>query len=96
MYVVCDSWDAAATIVHHDTIFAGVVQAMYTDRCRPHHNAVSHEVMRTRSSAVVLGRKLVDLLLPYLTTLVNESLMQGRLPASQKHAIISPSEKVWL
>ena len=34
-------------------------------------------------------RELVDL----LTTLVNESLMQGRLPASQKHAIISPRLK---
>ena len=32
----------------------------------------------------------VDLLLPFLTTLVNTSLMQGRLPASQKHAIVTP------
>lgn len=40
-----------------------------------------------------LVRELVDLLLPYLTTLVNKSLMQGRLPASQKHAIISPRLK---
>ena len=35
-------------------------------------------------------RKSVDLLLPFLTTLGNTSLMQGRLPASQKHAIVTP------
>jgi len=29
-----------------------------------------------------LVRKSIDLLLPFLTTLVNTSLMQGRLPAS--------------
>ena len=32
-----------------------------------------------------LVRESVDLLLPFLTTLVNTSLMQGRFPASQKH-----------
>ena len=36
-----------------------------------------------------LVRESVDLLLPFLTTLVNTSLMQGRLPASQKHAIVT-------
>ena len=33
---------------------------------------------------------LVDLLTPYVTTIVNASLSQGRLPESQKHAIVLP------
>jgi len=37
-----------------------------------------------------LLREFVDLLLPYVTTMVNESLMAGRLPDSHKHAIITP------
>lgn len=32
----------------------------------------------------------VDVLLPYLTSMVNASLAQGRLPASQRHAIVTP------
>jgi len=40
-----------------------------------------------------LVRESVDLLLPFLTTLVNTSPMQGRLPASQKHAIVIPCIK---
>ena len=40
-----------------------------------------------------LVRESVDLLLPFLTTLVNTSLMQGRLPASQKHTIVTPRLK---
>ena len=35
----------------------------------------------------------VDLLLPFLTTMVNTSLMQGQLPALQKHAIVTPRLK---
>jgi len=35
----------------------------------------------------------VDLLLPYTTSMVNASLRQGRLPDSQKHAIILPIVK---
>jgi len=33
------------------------------------------------------------MLLPFLTTMVNTSLMQGQLPASQKHAIVTPRLK---
>ena len=40
-----------------------------------------------------LVREFVDLLLPFLTTLVNTSLMQGQLPASQKHAVVTPRLK---
>ena len=40
-----------------------------------------------------LVREFVDLLLPFLTTLVNTSLMQGQLPGSQKHAIVTPRLK---
>lgn len=35
-------------------------------------------------------RETVDVLLPFITTMVNVSLSQGRLPASQKHAIVTP------
>ena len=35
-------------------------------------------------------REFVDLLLPYLTCMVNASLAQGRLPSSEKHAIVTP------
>lgn len=37
-----------------------------------------------------LIREYVDLLTPYVTSMVNVSLRQGRLPDSQKHAIVSP------
>jgi len=37
-----------------------------------------------------LLKELVDVLLPYLTAMVNASLREGRLPAAQKHAIITP------
>jgi len=40
-----------------------------------------------------LVREFVDLLLPFLTTMVNTSLIQGQLPASQKHAIVTPRLK---
>ena len=32
----------------------------------------------------------IDLLLPYVTSMVNVSLKQGRLPVSQKHAVVRP------
>jgi hypothetical protein len=35
-------------------------------------------------------REFVDLLLPYLTSMVNASLAQGRLPPSERHAIVPP------
>ena len=37
-----------------------------------------------------LVREYVDVLLPYITKMVNASLSQGRLPVSQKHAIVTP------
>ena len=37
-----------------------------------------------------LLREFIDELLPYLTLMVNASLVQGRMPASQKHAIVTP------
>jgi len=36
-----------------------------------------------------LLREFIDLLLPYVTTMVNASLSQGRFPSSQKHAVIT-------
>ena len=35
-------------------------------------------------------REFVDVLLPYLTAMVNTSLAQSRLPVSQRHAIVTP------
>ena len=40
-----------------------------------------------------LLREFVDVLLPYVTRMVNASLSQGRLPESQKHAVVSPRLK---
>ena len=40
-----------------------------------------------------LLKEVVDSLLPYITALVNASLQQGRLPTSQKHAIVTPRLK---
>ena len=37
-----------------------------------------------------LLREFVDVLLPYVARMVNSSLRQGRLPDSQKHAIVTP------
>ena len=41
-----------------------------------------------------LVREYVDVLLPYLTSMVNASLTQGRLPISQRHAIVTPLLKM--
>jgi len=37
-----------------------------------------------------LVREHVDLLLAYMTTMINFSLRQGRQPDSQKHALVTP------
>ena len=37
-----------------------------------------------------LVREVSDLLLPFVTEMVNASLRQGRLPTSQKHAVVTP------
>jgi len=37
-----------------------------------------------------LVKELVDVLLPYVTAMVNASLRDGRLPPSQKHAVVTP------
>jgi len=37
-----------------------------------------------------LLREFVDVLLPYVGCMVNSSLRQGRLPDSQKHAVVTP------
>ncbi|MCP4509242.1 MAG: reverse transcriptase family protein [Fuerstiella sp.] len=37
-----------------------------------------------------LLREFIDLLLPYVTSMVNASLAEGRLPLSQRHAIVTP------
>ena len=37
-----------------------------------------------------LLKEMVDVLLPYLTVMVNTSLREGRLPSSHKHAVVTP------
>jgi len=37
-----------------------------------------------------LLKESADVLLPYLTAMINTSLREGHLPASQKHAILTP------
>jgi len=43
-----------------------------------------------------LVREHVDLLLPYITTMINSFLRQERLPDSQKHALVTPLLKIGL
>ena len=37
-----------------------------------------------------LLKELIDILLPYLTAMVNASRREGRLPSTQKHAVVTP------
>jgi len=37
-----------------------------------------------------LVREYIDVLLPYLTSMVSVSMIQGRLPIPQRHAIVTP------
>ena len=37
-----------------------------------------------------LVKEMVDVLLPYVTAMINTSLREGRLPSSHKHAVITP------
>jgi len=37
-----------------------------------------------------LGREFIDLLLPYITRMVNASLSQRRLPDFQEHDVVLP------
>jgi len=40
-----------------------------------------------------LLKEVIDILLPYITALINASLQQGYLPSSQKMAIVTPLMK---
>jgi len=37
-----------------------------------------------------LVKEMVNVLLPYVTAMINTSLREGRLPSSHKHAVITP------
>ena len=37
-----------------------------------------------------LLKEMVDVLLPYVTAMINTSLREGRLPSSHKHAVVTP------
>ena len=40
-----------------------------------------------------LLKDVIDMLLPYVTMMINASLREGRLPSSQKHAVVTPLPK---
>ena len=37
-----------------------------------------------------LLKEMVDVLLPYVTSMINASLREGRLPSSHRHAVVTP------
>ena len=47
-------------------------------------------IVENNNSTHHLLREFIDLLLPFVTRIVNASLLKGRLPDSQKHAIVKP------
>ena len=49
--------------------------------------------MCIRDSPTSVLREFLDLLTPHITSIVNAFLTQGRLPTSQKHAIVTPRLK---
>ena len=51
------------------------------------HRLYCHTYTRTVLPCIAVGD---DLLLPFVTEMVNASLRQGRLPTSQKHAVVTP------
>jgi len=48
------------------------------------------QILLTRPSPDVSIHEFIDLLLPFITKMVNTSLALDRLPTSQKHAIVMP------
>jgi len=71
-------WAAAATDIENGVVIAGVVQTVHTDRSASYHYAVPAKSCTLDPVQTFLVREFVDLLLPFLTTFVNTSLMQGR------------------
>jgi len=62
--------------------------------------AVRHVIMTSPIKSCSLDpvpmfllREFTDLLLPFVTRMVSASLVQGRLPASQRHSIVTPRLK---
>ena len=56
-------------------------------------HSLTHTLMFTGPGTDIhhlIIREFVDILLPYITSTVNASSMQGCLPDSQKHATVSP------
>jgi len=41
-----------------------------------------------------LLKEMVDVLLPYVTAMINASLREGRLPSSHRHAVVTPLLKI--
>jgi hypothetical protein len=56
-----------------------------------YHNVIAGQVSCSLDPIpTFILREFIDLLLPYLTSMVDASLVQGRLPTSAKHAIVTP------
>ena len=51
---------------------------------------VDHDVTNEILCPTYLLKESVDVLLPFVTAMINASLREGRLPPSQKHTVISP------
>jgi len=42
-----------------------------------------------------LVSEFIDVLLPYVTGMINACMIQGRIPTSQKHAVVTPLQENW-
>ena len=61
------------------------------------HTEIRRIIMKSPSKSfsldpvpTILVREVIDLLLPFVTDMVNASLRQNLLPTSQKHAVVTP------
>jgi len=52
--------------------------------------SIADKVVRTRPIPTFLLKEMVDVLLPYVTAMINASLREGRLPSSHRHAVVTP------
>jgi len=66
-----------------------IAPASFLPCIQANHRDITGQILLTGSRTLVV-REYIDVLLPYITRMVNRSLSQGRLPVSQKHASITP------
>ena len=63
---------------------------MYHERATPHHHDVTGQVLFTRRSSYIFGARVRRRSSALHDEHASQSLAQGRLPTSQKHAIVKP------